>query len=79
MFVVMLGYFTSRPIAIIPKYNQTKTDLRYVASDVLPGLGIKPFNLLKPRDKDRLYARIFNLLEHSAWNECARLVTNAII
>jgi len=68
MFVVMLGYFKSRPIAIIPKYNQIKTDLRYVASDVLPGLGIKPFNI-KQRDKDRLYARIFDLLEHSAWNE----------
>ena len=68
MFVVLLGYFKSRPIPIIPKYNQIKTDLKFVAQEVLPGLGLKPFNL-KQRDKDRIYVRIFELLEYSAWNE----------
>ena len=68
MFVVLLGYFKSRPITIFPKYNQIKTDLKFVTQEVLPGLGLKPFNL-KQRDKDRLYVRIFELLGYSAWNE----------
>ena len=36
--------------------------------EVLPGHGLKPFNL-KQRDKDRLYIRIFELLGYSTWNE----------
>ena len=68
MFVVLLGYFKSRPITITPKYNQIKVDLKFVTQEVLPGLGLKPFNL-KQRDKDRLYIRIFELLGYSAWNE----------
>tara|TARA_B100000902_G_scaffold335823_1_gene335740 strand:+ start:364 stop:3381 length:3018 start_codon:yes stop_codon:yes gene_type:complete len=68
MLVVLLGYFKSRPIPIIPKYSQIKADLKFVAQEILPGLGLKPFNL-KQRDKDRIYTRIFELLEYSAWNE----------
>lgn len=68
MLVVLLGYFKSRPIPIIPKYSQIKADIKFVAQEILPGLGLKPFNL-KQRDKDRIYTRIFELLEYSAWNE----------
>lgn len=53
MLVVLLGYFKSRPIPIIPKYSQIKADLKFVAQEILPGLGLKPFNL-KQRDKDRI-------------------------
>ncbi|MEE4254756.1 MAG: DUF4158 domain-containing protein, partial [Desulfuromusa sp.] len=58
MFVVLLGYFKSKPIPILPKYSQVKADLKFVAVNILPGQGLKPFNL-KQRDKDRVYARIF--------------------
>lgn len=68
MFVILLGYFKSRPIPIIPTYNKVKSDLKFVAQEVLPGLGLRPFNL-KQRDKDRIYVRIFELLEYSAWSE----------
>ena len=68
MFVVLLGYFRSKPIQIIPRYNQIKADLKFVAGNILPGQGLKPFNL-KQRDKDRVYTRIFELLGHSAWDE----------
>ena len=68
MFVVLLGYFKSKPIPILPKYSQVKADLKFVAVNILPGQGLKPFNL-KQRDKDRVYARIFELLGHSAWDE----------
>lgn len=68
MFVVLLGYFKSRPIPIIPKYSQIKADLKFIVREVLPGLGLKPFNL-KQRDKNRIYSRIFELLGYTAWSD----------
>lgn len=33
MFIVLLGYFKSRPIAIIPKYNQIKATQWFGSDD----------------------------------------------
>ena len=68
MFVVLLGYFKSKPVPINPKYGQIKEDLKFVANTILPGQGLRPFKLAQ-RDKDRLYSRIFELLGHSTWKE----------
>ena len=68
MFVVLLGYFKSKPVPISPKYGQIKEDLKFVANTILPGQGLRPFNLAQ-RDKDRLYSLIFELLGHSPWKE----------
>ena len=37
MFVVLLGYFKSKPIPIIPKYSQVKADLKYVSNSICSG------------------------------------------
>jgi hypothetical protein len=45
MFVVLLGYFKSKPVPINPKYGQIKEDLKFVANTILPGQGLRPFKI----------------------------------
>ncbi len=68
VFVLLLGYFKSKPVPIVPKYGQIKSDLKFVTSTILQGQGLRPFNLSQ-RDKDRLFTRIFSLLKHVQWKE----------
>lgn len=63
MFVVLLGYFRIKPVVINPGYHQIKQDIQYVAQTVLPGAGLKPFNLT-PKENERIYQRIFQPREY---------------
>lgn len=60
MFAVLLGYFKSRPIPIFPSYHAIKHDIQYVAEHVLPGRGLRPFNL-DTKSISRIYLKIFEL------------------
>jgi len=66
MFVVLLGYFKVKPIVLSPGYHQIKQDLKYVCSEVIPGPGLRPFNLTQ-KTRVRIYQRIFKLTGHQRW------------
>jgi hypothetical protein len=66
MFVVLLGYFKSKPVVLQPRYFQLKDDLKYVSDNTLPGLGHRPFNL-SPKESERIYQRIFSLCQYERW------------
>lgn len=66
MFVVLLGYFKVKPILLSPGYHQIKQDLKYVCSEVIPGPGLRPFNLTQ-KTRVRIYQRIFKLTGHQRW------------
>ena len=66
MFVVLLGYFKVKPIVLRPGYHQIKQDLKYVCSEVIPGPGLRPFNLTQ-KTRVRIYQRIFKLTGHQRW------------
>ena len=66
MFVVLLGHFKVKPIVLSPGYHQIKQDLKYVCSEVIPGPGLRPFNLTQ-QTRVRIYQRIFKLTGHQRW------------
>lgn len=67
MFVLLLGYFKTKPIILNPGYHQIKHDLRYLIEKVFPGPGFRPFNL-SLRESERLYSRVLTLCAYQRWN-----------
>jgi hypothetical protein len=67
MFVVLLGYFKAKPVALNPGFHQIKHDLKHVYQSVLMGPGFKPFNLSQ-KENERVYQEIFNLCEYQRWS-----------
>ncbi|MEL0587551.1 MAG: Tn3 family transposase [Candidatus Thiodiazotropha sp. (ex. Lucinoma kazani)] len=65
-FVALLGYFKSRPVVLNPSFGDVEEDLRFIAKEQLPGPGIRRFSL-DQRQKDRLYRKIFSLLNYQKW------------
>ncbi len=72
MFVVLLGYFKVKPIILSPLYHQVKHDLKFVYQTIIPGPGLRPFNL-DQKTKNRIYRRILTLCGHQRWDESAHL------
>lgn len=60
MFAVLLGYFKCRPVPIYPSYHRVKRDIQFIAEHVLPGQGLRPFNL-DAKGIARIYQKIFEL------------------
>lgn len=67
-FVALLGYFKSRPVVLSPSFGDVEEDLRFIAKEQLPGPGIRRFSL-NQKQKDRLYQKIFNLLNYQKWRD----------
>ncbi len=75
-FAVLLGYFKSKPVPLMPKYRAIKHDIQYVAEKIItPGKGVRPFNL-ESKPITRLYQKIFNLLECSGPQKLDTCVRN---
>lgn len=68
MFVVLLGYFKVKPVMLTPGYHQVKHDLKYICKEILPGAGIRPFNLTQ-KARVRTYQRIFKMVGYQRWHE----------
>lgn len=67
-FVALLGYFKSRPVVLSPSFGDVEEDLRFIAKEQLPGPGIRRFSL-DQKQKDRLYQKIFDLLNYQKWRD----------
>ncbi len=67
MLTLLLGYFKAKPVVLMPRYHQLKTDLKYISQDVFPGPGLGPFTL-DQKEKERIYSRIFELTGYQAWS-----------
>ncbi len=69
-FIALLGYFKSRPVVLNPSFGDVEEDLRFIAKEQLFGSGIRRFSL-NQKQKDRLYQKIFDLLNYQKWqNRC---------
>jgi Tn3 transposase DDE domain/Domain of unknown function (DUF4158) len=68
MFVVLLGYFKVKPVMLNPGYHQIKQDIKYVCKNILPGAGLRPFNLPQ-KARIRIYQRIFRLTNYQRWQD----------
>lgn len=64
--VVLLGYFKVKPVLLAPTYSQIKQDLKYVYSHILPGSGLRPFNLTQ-KARHRIYQKILALTDYDRW------------
>jgi uncharacterized protein DUF4158 len=62
-FVVLLGYFKTKPVVLSPNYGEVEQDLKFVANELYSKLGIRRFSLTQ-RQKDRFYLKIFDLLDY---------------
>ncbi len=67
-FVALLGYFKSRPVVLSPSFGDVEEDLRFIAKEQLPGPSIRRFSL-DQKQKDRLYQKIFDLLNYQKWRD----------
>ncbi len=67
-FVALLGYFKSGPVVLSPSFGDVEEDLRFIAKEQLPGPGIRRFSL-DQKQKDRLYQKIFDLLNYQKWRD----------
>ena len=67
MFVLLLGYFKAKPVALKTRYHLIKEDLRYISESILPGPGHRPFNLAQ-KEAARLYHRIYLLCGFYRWD-----------
>ncbi len=65
-FVALLGYFKSRPVVLNLSFGDVEEDLRFITKEQLPGPGIRRFSLSQ-KQKDRLYQKIFDLLNYQRW------------
>jgi hypothetical protein len=62
MFVLLLGYFKSKPVVLKPRYYTIKNDLQSIAAHVFPGKQYRPFSL-EEREIERLYDKVFTALK----------------
>lgn len=67
-FVALLGYFKSRPVVLSPSFGDVEEDLWFIVKEQLLGPGIRRFSLDK-KQKDRLYQKIFDLLNYQKWRD----------
>jgi TnpA family transposase len=65
-FIALLGYFKSRPVVLNPGFVDIEEDLRFIAKEQLHLPGIRRFSL-NQKQKDRLYQKIFDLLDYQKW------------
>ena len=65
-FIALLGYFKSRPVVLNPSFGEIEEDLRFIAKEQLLLPGIRRFSL-NQKQKDRLYQKIFDLLNYQKW------------
>jgi len=66
-FIVLLGYFKSKPIVLSPSFGEVEDDLKFIAKELYPEFGIRRFSLTQ-KLKDRLYQNIFELVRHQKWD-----------
>jgi hypothetical protein len=66
-FVALLGYFKSKPVVLSPRFGQVEQDLQFIASEHFPGPGLRRF-ALDQKQKDRLYKKVFGLLNYQSWH-----------
>lgn len=50
-----------------PRFGQVEQDLQYIAKEQLPGPGLRRFTL-DQKQKDRLYQKVFDLLNYKKWH-----------
>lgn len=66
-FIVLLGYFKTKPICLNPNFGDVENDLRFVAQEHFPGLKLRRFSLTQ-KQKDRFYLKIFELIRYQVWS-----------
>lgn len=72
MLLLLLGYFKTKPVVLMARYHQLKIDLKYISQDIFPGPRFGPFTL-KPKEKERIYSRIFDLTGYQGWSSSTHL------
>ena len=60
-FIVLLGYFKSKPVVLSPSFGEVEADLKFIAKELYSGFGIRRFSLTQ-KQKDRFYQKIFDLV-----------------
>jgi hypothetical protein len=66
-FVALLGYFKSKPVVLSPRFGQIEQDLKVIASEQLPGPGLRRFTFDR-KQRNRLYQKIFSLMGYQSWH-----------
>jgi TnpA family transposase len=66
-FIVLLGYFKSKPVVLSPSFGEVESDLKFIAKELYLGFGIRRFSLTQ-KQKDRFYQNIFELAGHKKWD-----------
>jgi len=66
-FIVLLGYFKSKPVVLSPSFGEVEADLKFIAKELYSGFGIRRFSLTQ-KQKDRFYQKIFDLVGHQKWD-----------
>lgn len=67
-FVALLGYFKSKPVVLNPSFKQIRQDLLFIADVLYPGEHLARF-VPDQKLRDRLYQKIFDLLNYKRWHE----------
>ncbi|MFK7731190.1 MAG: Tn3 family transposase [Pseudomonadales bacterium] len=67
-FVALLGYFKSKPVVLSPSFGQIEEDLKFIACEQFPGLGLRRFTLDR-KQRNRLYQKVFGLLNYQSWRD----------
>jgi len=67
---LLLGYFKSKPILLIPSFKSMQADLSFVAALYFGGLKYRRF-ILKADQKFQLYEQVLLLLGIFNWNDLA--------
>lgn len=66
-FIVLLGYFKSKPIVLSPSFGEVEADLKFIAKELHPDFSIRRLSLTQ-KQKDRFYQKIFDLVGHQKWD-----------
>ena len=68
MQILLLGYFRSKPIILQPRFHSIKHDLRFIASNIIPGKSFRAFTL-SDRELRRVYERVLASTGYQRWSD----------